>query len=228
MVTPRPELFVTPCTSGRSFVSTFALCFTGQALWPAEASSFRQDPRQISTSSRSIAPSPSATASADAGPLPADPAAHHQWGGAEPHAGAGGWVPQARRCWGEAAERPGEESKENRELGRLGLWPQALCGGERPDACFSSVQWDLCFYGTVFMTSLLLTSLRCAQPSPGLGWAKIHSRIGCHCSWLWLLKPLACWYHTADTKELKETFFLSPTSRPPSASLQCPSTISKT
>lgn len=78
MGTPRPKLFVTPCTSGGSSVSTFALCFTGQALWPAEANSFRQDPRQISTSSRSIAPSPRAATSADAGPLPADPAAHHQ------------------------------------------------------------------------------------------------------------------------------------------------------
>uniref|UniRef100_A0A8C4V280 Carnitine O-acetyltransferase n=1 Tax=Falco tinnunculus TaxID=100819 RepID=A0A8C4V280_FALTI len=87
-------------------VSTFALCLAGQALRPAEADSFRQDPRQIPTSSGSVAPSPCATTPANAGPLPAGSAAHHQRGGAEPHTGAG-----------EAAERPGEKSQENRELG---------------------------------------------------------------------------------------------------------------
>lgn len=135
METPSSRL-LPPAHWGGSCVSTFALCFAGQALWPAEAGSVRQDPGQIPTSSGSAAPSPRAAAPANAGPLPAGSAAHHQRGGAEPHAGAGGRVPQAGRCRGKAAEGPGEKSQENRQLGRLGRWPQ---GGWRFDAHLSSV-----------------------------------------------------------------------------------------
>lgn len=103
-------------------LSRHLLCaFAGQALWPAEADSSKQDPRQIPAAPGGAAPPACATPPADSGPVPAGPAAHRQPRGAEPHTGAGGGVPQAGGRRGEAAERPGEESQENRELGRSEL-----------------------------------------------------------------------------------------------------------
>lgn len=138
METPRSRFFA---TSGGNFVSTFALCFSGQALWPAEADSSRQDPGQIPAPPGSTAPPARATSAADPGAVPAGPAAHCEPRGAEPHTGAGGWVLQARRRRGEAAERPGEKSQENRELGRSGFQPQLCLGRVGGLMCISSLSW---------------------------------------------------------------------------------------